>query len=93
MKAKNLEGFYSISIEDIDAGRVKELLISKGFDDPILTSNMVAKAIICLGGAAMDAEEGSVNRAELQFSMNILEGVFDFFTDLMNEPAPGVSNH
>lgn len=93
MPQKNLECYRS-SIKDIDAKRIKELLTRRGLFDPTLSANMIGKAIINLGAAAMSAEEDAVNRGELQFSMSILESVFDFFTDLMNEPhrAKPISN-
>ena len=86
MSSKNLENAYCSRINDIGAGRVKELLIQRGFLDPTLSANQIGKAIISLTTAAITSNECQDNPDEIHFSISILEGVFDFFTDLMNEP-------
>lgn len=90
MSAKNLE-IYRSSIKDIDAKRIKELLSIHHFNDPTFSANQIGKAIINLTAAATGADDNTVDREELQYSVYVLESVFDFFTDLMHEPKGNVN--
>ena len=82
MSAKNLESFYRINIEDIDAERIKERLQRYGFEEPHEEMKNIARTAINLGLAATNAPECTVDFSSVFASFMTLESLFNFFEDL-----------